>query len=137
MEALARHRLSRAHEALEEGKHLLEKRAMMGAVNRLYYAAFHAARAMLATRQVDPSRHSGVMSLFQEHFVKTGMIPLDTAKVLPRTFEKRQDADYGDYATVTFEEAMRVATEVHGFVQECQQALERLIAERPSCGSPA
>ena len=92
VEALARHRLSRAREAFAEGDHLLVKGALMGAVNRFYYAAFYAARALLATREVDSSRHTGVISLFQKHFVKTGLVLPDKAQALPRSFEKRQNA---------------------------------------------
>jgi uncharacterized protein (UPF0332 family) len=107
IEALARHRLTRASEAVAEGEHLLAQGAFMGAVNRLYYGAFYAARALLAIRQTDSSRHSGVISLFQKHFVKTGLISTDRAKALPRSFEKRQKSDYGDFAAVTQEEAER------------------------------
>jgi uncharacterized protein (UPF0332 family) len=41
VEALARHRMSRAREAFAEGDHLLSKGSLIGAVNRFYYAAFH------------------------------------------------------------------------------------------------
>jgi uncharacterized protein (UPF0332 family) len=50
LEKLARHRLSRAKAAFSEGDHLLNAKAFMGAVNRFYYAAFYAARALLAVR---------------------------------------------------------------------------------------
>jgi HEPN domain len=69
-------------------------------VNRLYYAAFYAARALLATRDVDAARHSGLITVFQQHFVKTGLVPAETGKVLARAFEKRQTSDYGDLATI-------------------------------------
>lgn len=128
MEALARHRLSRAREAFSEGEHLLARGALLGAVNRFYYAAFYASRSLLATRQVDSARHSGVISLFQQHFVKTGVIEGEVAKVLPRSFEKRQDTDYGDFATITPEEVGRMQQEVRAFVDECGRVLERLIA---------
>lgn len=59
LEALARHRLARAREALGEGEHLLVTGALMGAVNRFSYGAFHAARSLLATRQADSPRHRG------------------------------------------------------------------------------
>ncbi len=127
MEALARHRLARARETFEEGDHLLAKGALMGAVNRFYYAAFHAARSLLATRQLDSSRHSGVISLFQQHFVKTGIVRQEQAKALPRSFEKRQDTDYGDFATVTLEEAEAIRESVQAFIQECGQVLDGLI----------
>ena len=69
---LARHRLERARESLREGDALEAAGALRGAVSRWYYAALHAARALLATRGVDSARHSGVISLFQAHFVKAG-----------------------------------------------------------------
>jgi uncharacterized protein (UPF0332 family) len=129
LEKLARHRLGRAKEAFAEGEHLLTKSAFMGAVNRFYYAAFYAARSLLALTEVDSSRHSGVITLFQKHFVKSGLIKADTAKALPRAFEKRQKSDYGDFSTVTRKEAQAIRVEVLAFVEECEQVLERLIAE--------
>lgn len=129
IEKLARHRMSRAREAFGEGECLLAQCAPIGAVNRFYYCAFYAARSLLATRGVDSARHSGVISLFQEHFVRTGMLPLDVAKALPRAFEKRQKSDYGDFATVSLDEARRVADEVRVFFDECRTVLDKIIAE--------
>lgn len=128
IEALARHRLSRAREALAEGEILLLNESHSGAVNRFYYGAFHAARALLATRQVDSPRHSGVISLFQKHFVKSGVITPDSARALPRAFEKRQKGDYGDFATYTAEEAQHVRDDVRAFIDSCAAALERILA---------
>jgi uncharacterized protein len=129
LEKLARHRLARAKDAFGEGEHLLTKGASMGAVNRFYYVAFYAARAILALRELDSSRHSGVITLFQKHFVKSGLITTDTAKALPRAFEKRQKSDYGDFSTVTAKEARSVRDEVKTFVEECARVLEKSIAE--------
>ena len=99
----------------------------MGAVNRFYYSAFYAARALLATRELDSSRHSGVISLFQAQFVKPGLIATEKAKALPRAFEKRQKSDYGDFSEVTESEAQAVRQEVSDFLKECEQLLNRLI----------
>lgn len=134
LEALARHRLARAREALAEGEQLLQSVVSMGAVNRFYYAAFHAARSLLALRQVDSARHSGVISLFQTHFVKTGLLSPDVAKALPRSFERRQDADYADFSQVTREEVVTVAGEVRVFVEECARLLDRLLASGGEVG---
>ena len=127
LEKLARHRLSRANAAFSEGEHLLNANAFMGAVNRFYYSAFYAARALLATRELDSSRHSGVISLFQVQFVKPGLIATEKAKALPRAFEKRQKSDYGDFSEVTESEAQAVRQEVSDFLKECEQLLNRLI----------
>jgi uncharacterized protein (UPF0332 family) len=127
LEKLARHRLSRAKGAFSEGDHLLTAKAFMGAVNRFYYAAFYAARALLAMRELDSSRHSGVISLFQKHFVKAGLITTEKAKALPRAFEKRQKSDYADFSTVTAKEVRAIRNEVSDFLEECEQVLNRLI----------
>ncbi len=96
--------MARARATLDDADALIEGNRWNSALNRLYYAAFYAARALLATRELDSSRHSGVISLFQEHFVRTGIVPQETARALPRLFEKRQTTDYGDYAEATQDE---------------------------------
>ena len=101
----------------------------MGAVNRFYYSTFYAARALLAIRELDSSRHSGVISLFQKHFVKSGLVSTENAKALPRAFEKRQKSDYGDFSTITSAEAKSVRAEVKNFLQECEHVLARMMAE--------
>ncbi len=123
---LAQHRLTRARAALAEADLLLARRHLSGALNRVYYAAFYAARALLATRELDSSRHSGVIALFQEHFVRTGLIVTDTARALPRAFEKRQTSDYGDYSEPTNEEVESLRDQVGAFVESCEILLRTL-----------
>jgi len=118
---LANHRISRAHEALEAAALLIEQSHFASALNRLYYAAFYAARALLATKALDSSRHSGVIALFQEHFVKTGLISTDTARALPRAFEKRQTSDYGDFSEPTRDEVLSLRDQVQALVASCEE----------------
>ena len=125
-DALARHRLARARTALQDTALLMEHSRFSGAMNRMYYAAFYAARAVLATRGLDSSRHSGVISLFQEHVVRTGAIAADVARVLPRTFEKRQTSDYDDFSEATEEEVLSLRDQVEAFVRSC----EAVVGER-------
>ena len=87
---LAHHRLARARETLADGHVLLSAGRYASAVNRFYYGAFHAARALLATRELDSSRHSGVIALFQQHFVKTGVVSADVARAAPCVREAPQ-----------------------------------------------
>lgn len=122
-DALAQHRMARAHDALQEADLLIEQRHFNGALNRVYYAAFYAARALLATRDLDSSRHSGVIALFQEHFVRTGLISTDTARALPRAFEKRQTSDYGDFSEPSSDEVLSLRDQVRAFVRLCEQVV--------------
>jgi uncharacterized protein (UPF0332 family) len=123
---LARHRLARAREALKDGEILLTQGSLNSAANRFYYAAFYAAPALLATKEVDSARHSGVIALFQKHFVKPGTIDTQIAKAFPRAFEKRQASDYGDFAVLTEAEVERMHAESRAFVDVCAELLGRL-----------
>ena len=78
---------------------------------------------MLATKTLDSSRHSGVIALFQEHFVKTGLISTDVARALPRALEKRQTSDYGDFSEPTGEEILSLRDQVQAFVVSCETLL--------------
>jgi uncharacterized protein (UPF0332 family) len=131
---LARYRLQRAFEAFEDAATLERGERWNGAVNRLYDAAFYAAKALLATREIDAARHSAAISLFQLHFVKPGTIATDLARVLPRAFEKRQNADYGDYAEATAEDVTALRDLVEAFVSACARAVEDALARKSEPG---
>ena len=124
--AIARHRLTRARTALDEANALIAKNHFLGALNRVYYAAFYAARATLATMAVDSSRHSGVIALFQQHFVRTDRIPAEIAKALPRAFEKRQTSDYGDFSEPTHDEVIPLRDQVEAFIAACEHIVSTM-----------
>ena len=128
---LARHRLERAREAFREGEALEAAGSFRGAISRFYYAGLHAARALLATREVDSARHSGVIALFQTHFVRTAIIPADVARAFPRAFEKRLNTDYADFSEVSAEDTSKVRIEIAQFIDACGALLDRLL-EQPT-----
>jgi hypothetical protein len=53
----------------------------------------------------------------------------DTARALPRSFEKRLNTDYADFADVTAEDAARTGAEVARFIDGCAALLERLLSD--------
>src|SRR3990172_11552255 len=83
-DTIARYRLERAFETLEEGKLLFDGKKYVGAINRIYYAMFYAINALLILEGYSSSKHSGVMSLFNKHFVRTGIV----SKGAGRSFRK-------------------------------------------------
>lgn len=64
-------------------------------VNRLYYACFHAANAVLYARGLEPSTHKGTISLFGEEFVLDGLVSRERGRFLNRLRDYREQADYG------------------------------------------
>ena len=131
---IARHRIHLARTTIDEADVLIAARRWRGALNRLYYAAFYAARALLATRDLDSARHSGVITLFQQHFVKTGVIQDSTARTLPRSFQLRQTSDYADTTEPTAEQVQALRTEVADFIGECERVVQELAAAEGADG---
>ena len=95
---LIRYRLGRAREALGDADAALREGRWNEASNRIYYAMFYAATALLATRNFSSTRHSGVISLLHEHFVRPGTFPRALAHQLSSAFDMRAESDYKDFA---------------------------------------
>ena len=123
--SIARHRLERAREILRDAELLLSSNALISATNRLYYAAFYAARACLATKDLDPARHSRVISLFQQQFVRSGLIDPGVARALSRAFERRQTSDYEDFAAPMRADVETLDSSVKRFVDACADVVAR------------
>jgi uncharacterized protein (UPF0332 family) len=86
------------------------------AASRAYYAAFYAATALLLHHGLEAGKHSGVLALVHQHFVKTGRLPTAQGKVLNWLFELRGIADYGAAEHVSAEEAEKAIASADGFL---------------------
>ena len=72
-EQLISYRLERARETLQDAHLLMDQGGSPGSViNRSYYAMFYAVLALLTTLGKGSSKHSGVIALFDQYFVKSG-----------------------------------------------------------------
>lgn len=87
-------------------------------VNRLYYAAFHAAQAVLYDRGHTPSSHGGVLSLFGSEIVVSGAVSRDRGRFLNHLAELRKQADYG-YEEIT-DDIDALLTQTERFVTEME-----------------
>ncbi len=105
MDDLIKYRLSSAKEKLNSAKVLLEAGLYKDSVGRSYYAIFSAIRAVLAVRQVDFSKHAGVIAYFQKEFIKTEVFDKKYSKYLQQAFQIRNSCDYDDFFIVSKQDA--------------------------------
>ncbi|AKX94349.1 HEPN domain-containing protein [Neomoorella thermoacetica] len=115
---LCRWRLEKAERTFKEGEQLLDVGFYNGAINRFYYAAFHAVRALLALKKLDSAKHSGVISLFNREYVKTGVISKEASKTLSTIFAMRSEADYDDFKSFSLQEAADARKAVRSLIDE-------------------
>lgn len=105
MDELVKYRLESARERLRSSQLLLEAGQYKDSIGRSYYAIFTAVRAVLATNEVDFSKHSGAISYFQKEFIKTGKFDIKYSKILQSAFQIRNTCDYDDFYIATKNDA--------------------------------
>lgn len=125
MDDLVKYRLSSAREKLKSAKLLLEAGMYKDSVGRSYYAIFSAIRAVLAIRQVDFSKHAGVIAYFQKEFIKTEIFDKKYSKYLQQAFQIRNSCDYDDFFIVSKQDA----EEQYGRATEMLAVIEGYIKE--------
>jgi uncharacterized protein (UPF0332 family) len=69
------------------------------AVSRAYYSMFYMAEAVLLTKGLSFSKHSGVISGFNQYFVKMKIFDTKYSKMLDAVSKGREVADY-DYSHI-------------------------------------
>lgn len=87
--------LDEAHTLLSEVR-TLKDRGMTDktAVNRLYYACFHATRAVLYDRGHNPKTHKGIKVLIGKELVQNGALAPTHGTFFSQLYDHRERADY-------------------------------------------
>ena len=88
---LAKHYIGKARHMYDDGLLLKNKDRYESASNRLYYALFHAANALLALKGTASNRHRGVKTLFDMYYIKTGIMDRKYSKLYNIVLEVRED----------------------------------------------
>lgn len=96
--SIVNYRLERAYETLKEADYNADGGYYNAAVNRLYYACFYAASALLLSREIEANTHNGVKTMISMHFVRTRRLSMEHGATFSLLFEKRQSSDYSDFA---------------------------------------
>ena len=120
---LAEYRLKKAKEILIEAEDSIKQNHFAMSINRSYYVMFTSARALLALKELDSSKHSGVISLFNQHIVKAELFPTEFSKFLREAQGMRADADYGDFVKITQEDAKNQIDHAQKFLEEAEKTL--------------
>jgi uncharacterized protein (UPF0332 family) len=115
----------RARQALETGRLAMDHGDYIAAVNRAYYAIFYAANALLVTKGLERSKHSGVISAFRLHFVKTGVIEPEFSDFYGEAMGERHAGDY-DLEPLDHATASRNLEQAERFVDRIEQALREM-----------
>ena len=95
------------------------------ALNRAYYAAFDAMRAVNALDGFDSSKHSGVIAHFNQEYVKTGKFPSTTSGIIRKASRLREKSDYEDFYEPDKEETSDAIMNVEVFLNDVKAYLKQ------------
>ena len=125
LETLIYYRLDRAQESLDDACLLAEANRWNACVNRLYYSCFYAVSALLVRDGLSSSRHTGVRSLLNRHYVRTGMVPRDLARVYNDLYERRQEGDYADFVRFQADQVRPWVPQTEAFIAHMKALLSK------------
>ena len=114
--------MKKARQKLDVASKLIESGDYDDAVSRAYYAAFHAAQAMLASQGVEADTHAGVRTLFHLHFIKSKRLDPKFGR-FKNLKDDREEGDYDIVSTVDSEIARNGLREAKEFVDEAERFL--------------
>ncbi len=103
--SLSNYRLSKSEDDLNASKLLLKNKLYSQSINRSYYSIFHSVRALLAFDRFDSKKHSGIISYFNEHYIKAGLIEKEYSVIMMSAERIRNESDYDDLFTASKEQA--------------------------------
>jgi uncharacterized protein (UPF0332 family) len=112
--------LDSAREALQTAQYNPDGGFYGVAVNRAYYAFFYTATALLLTLDITRARHSGVLGVFREYFVKTGKFPVQDSRSYGEAFELRNVTDYEMLGHADSDQAQAIVEKANRFVERCR-----------------
>lgn len=102
---LSNYRMENAVETFHAAKLCLDSKLYKDAINRCYYAAFYAIKAVLALEEIDFKRHKDVVAYFNKTYVATGIFPREIGKKLGRLKQERESSDYDDFYMASLSDA--------------------------------
>ncbi|MCS6831739.1 MAG: HEPN domain-containing protein, partial [Armatimonadota bacterium] len=117
--------LARARETLAEAELLAGSGFRFGAINRLYYACFYAVTALLQMEGFSSHKHSGVISLFDQHWIKPGRLPIAMGRFYRKLFELRHHGDYASMVPLEEAQLSDLLEEARRFIEQVERAIHR------------
>jgi len=119
----AKDEIERAMDELRVAMVLQKEGFYFKGIASAYYSIYHAAKALLLLKGIDPKTHEGVERMFSLYYIKTKEFDLAVGKAIGRLMKMREEADYYPEVPFTEEdsiEAIRMAT---GFLEKAKSIM--------------
>lgn len=124
MTAYVRYRLEKAQEVYQAACILYDAAQWNSVINRLYYACFYSAGALLLHKHISAKSHSGVIGQFSEHIVRAGLITIEEFRVYAKLMNWRTKGDYNDLFDFNKEDVDSMMLPAKHFIDKVAELIE-------------
>ena len=100
------------------------------AVNRLYYACYYAATAILIANGIEVKSHDGVRMNLGKFIVQEGILTPELGRYFSRLFSKRSTGDYDDFFNHSIETVDELMPDAKLFIQTIKDWIELWLKEQ-------
>lgn len=128
--SIVRYRMENAEKTFAEVAVHRENGFYNTAVNRLYYACYYAATAILVANGIEVKSHDGVRMNLGKHIVQTGMLSPELGRFFSRLFSKRSTGDYDDFFNHTLENVDELIPDAKLFIQAIKDLTDKWLKEQ-------
>lgn len=130
---LAKIRLERARELLEDSQQLLAKGSYKSANNRAFYAIEKGIKALLATKEVEVVTHNGGLKQFNYIFIHkgNGSFTIEDYQKIAKAEQIRNVSDYDDFYIASREETNQQIDNAKYIVDKIEKYLENKVIKEP------
>jgi uncharacterized protein (UPF0332 family) len=123
---IVKFRLEKANETFAEIPVLIENKFYRTAANRLYYACFYAATALLINNGFETHTHSGVKTMLGLHYIKENKINKAFGTMYDQLFYLRQTGDYGDWVTIEEDVIKSYLAPAEKFIETIESLINKI-----------
>ena len=121
--AIINYRRQKAYSSLNEASEVAKLGFWNLAGNRLYYAVFHMASALLLDKGLMAKTHGGVIHLLGSQFVYKDLLTKEYGRLFSRLYELRQSGDYDDLYDATEEEVLPFIDKTVEFLEQMEKLI--------------
>lgn len=122
---LSSYRLQESEDSLKVAQNCLDNGFYKDSINRSYYSAFYAIKAVLALGTIDFKRHKDVVAYFNKEYVAKGIFPKEIGKRLGALKQLREKSDYDDFYIASKEKAVEQIETAELILQKIREYLNK------------
>jgi len=116
-------RLDNARQTFEDAKIIISNKLWKAAANRLYYACYYAASALIIKLGLEAKTHAGIIRLLGLHVISKNLLKKELGDMYYKLFSLRLRGDYDDWIVVNEDDIIPLLEPAKQFISEIENLI--------------